>query len=516
MKRLSSHFLRLAENRVASAACVAAIPFSVGLVIFALKGAPHPTIHDEFSYLYAADTFAHGRLANPAHPFWRHFESFDILSRPTMSSRKPPGQGLFLALGQLLTGKPIAGVLLGVACAAAAIYWMLLAFVDPPWALLVGLLAATHPLIFSWTVSYWGGGVALLGGALAVGAWRRLMDKPRPWEGAVFGAGLVILANTRPFEGFALGASLGALLLWDQRRAWKRFAPASAAVLAAGACAMAYYNHRVTGDALLPPYVAYERAYNPEPLFVWQKPGPPGTYETKEFDEYWNHWERDAFRREDTWPGYRAVVLEKWARLSEAWLQPPPVLLFFASALCLASPVLAWLLMALVLAVTLPVRATTFAYFSAPLGGLFFAVLALVLRRLDGLRWRGRAAGRWLVVLTAAWALASSLGHYWAYARLDNYTWSVIKEEARGRMLGFPGRQLVLVRYAADHSVHQEWVYNEADMELSPVIWARSLTPEQDKALAGYYTDRNVWILEVSAARTRFKLNRAALTGRRP
>src|SRR5271154_1783638 len=191
------------------------IPLVGRAVLIPVLGIPKPAIQDEFSYLLAADTFAHGRLANPTPPHAEHFETLQELLHPTYASKYPPLSSVAMAFGQRIFGEPWIGVWLGMGLLCAAICWALLGWMSRTWAIAGTLVAVVRIGIVSyWTETYWGGSWAAIGGALVIGAVPRLMRGPRAKHAVALAAGLGILANTRPYEGLLLAVvCLGYLMV---------------------------------------------------------------------------------------------------------------------------------------------------------------------------------------------------------------------------------------------------------------------------------------------------------------
>ncbi len=517
--RRAAHWV--AANGLASLAAVALLAFASGAAN-GIVHLPWPSVNDEFAYLLGADTFASGRLANPQHDLWHHFETFAVSHDPVYASKYPPATSAFMAFGQVVFGHPWWGQLLAYALAAVAVAWMFRAWLGPRWGLIGGVLIALHPVMqhfqrydynwsnYSWSHSYWGGSVAMMGAALVFGGVRRVVRNGRRVDALVMALGVTLLAFSRPFEGLLAVAVAGAVLgrhLLETRPGWpailQRVALPLLVVGIPSLVFLLYYNAATTGDPLRLAHQHYADQYGSAAEFLVQSPRtPPEAYRNREMARFYTEWVRPAFLGQrhsfERYWSFKSVGVERYLWFYVGVLAPA---LIGTYALIHRRW---WRLATGFTLLTFGMVFVTFEFhphYAAVGAPLVLGLLVAGMARLW--RWRGKRG--WIARATVlALILAATVPRMfdlptsdWAVEPTD---WPRVRQKLITDLEMLPENDLVVVSYSPNHSVFREWVKNGADLEHDGVIWARDLgTSASRERLLEHFADRKIWIFHADA-----------------
>jgi hypothetical protein len=505
---IESTFYRLARRPILSIVSVAITVLVIRLALLPILGIPQPGAHDEFSYLLAADTFASGRLTNPTHPLWIHFESFHIIQQPTYMSMYPPAQGLVLAAGQLL-GSPWIGQLLVTALMCSAIYWMLQAYVPRGWAFLGGMLAVLRFGVFSyWMNGYWSASVVALGGALVLGAYPRIVKRGKFRNSFAMAVGAVLLAESRPYEGFVLCVPVAfAMLIWfaggeiSKKTAVTHVLLPITAILGLAAGATGYYQAHVTGSPLVMPYQINRETYSMAPYFVWQSPRPAPEYHHAEMRRFYERELRD-FEENRRFRGFVTRTADNVATSWRVFLGPALTLPLFAIAWILRDRKMRFpLFVAIFFLAGLSVETWVLPHYVAPATCLVVLFVVQSMRHLRLWTLRDAPVGRALVRAVPMILVAMIIFRLFA-ATLHlpvEPPWprgNLHRARLQQRLERTRGLHAVVVRYGPQHVVDDEYVYNRADIDAAKVVWARDMGEDGNQPLLHYFSNRQVWLLQ--------------------
>jgi hypothetical protein len=510
----------LGRHPIAAIVLFGLAALAINVLLGTLVHYPIPGVRDEFAYLLGADTFANGSLTNDTHLLWEHFRAGHIIHEPTYQSKYPPAQSFTLALGQYFFGAPAVGVWLSIAVGCAALLWMLQAWLPNRWALLGAFLFLVNFEVFrQWGQSYWGGAVAMIGGALVFGALPRLLNAPRVSTATALSLGVVILAFSRPLEGLlACLPVFVVLFIWI----WRSDSPPLAVLLrkvvapiavvgVLGATLMAHYNYTVTGDPLRMPYQVWleQQGLNVSGILTGALTGAGGTdtlppdYQFPVVDD-----QSSSLKSARSIASRRAVraPLIKFSRqhhffvgvvlgipllfvplgMRRKWLQ-------FAALTC-----------GLVFAGVYSNGGAGFPHYLAPITGLIVLLLIQGARYLNAWRLRGYRTGRTLIRILPIFAFClgvAGLAMNWARAPVEqSLVWNIERAGMQKTLAATGQQHLVMVRYSPDHAYGEEWTYNESDIDRSQIVWARELTSEKNDKLLKYFADRQIWLLDADVS----------------
>lgn len=528
----------IASRPVRSLFVIGSLAILLRASILPWAGSPYPHSWDDLSIYFQAQTLASGRWANPTHPFWEHFETMYITHVPSYASMYFPGRGIAAALGLLIADSAWIGVWFSVVLMCMATTWMLQAWVPLPFAFAGGLIVVLRYATFSHYINgYTAAPTSALGAMLVIGALPRILKNPSVGLGFLLGIGMAVLMITRPFEGMLVCVPVALVLLRQLFRARlndasamiaKVLVPSSAAVLVGGLI-LALSNQAVTGSATTTPYGWFRTLYAQAPALLISQPivpirGPevtPPYFEEAIAKEAEPHIERTSPQRIarnilgktfHTWNYYIGALLSVafaaglYHCRKNRFIVGSGVLYFAGFML------ITW----------------NFPQYTAPLLPLLMILIMSGFWILRRLKIEGRPTGLFLTramisasVLNLVLPVAATIVEPRLLETSGFYTHccttattKTIKQLATDDVLRHSAKALVLVKSRREGPHHTKLVYNEPDIDKSPVVWAHSLGEAKDNKLMTYFADRDVWEIEWKAEKPGYKLKLVALPER--
>lgn len=488
---------------------------------------PAPSMHDDFGNLLVASTLLEGRLTNPAPRAWESLETFHVVMQPTYASKYPIGLGVFLVLGKLVTGLFAAGLWIVSGLASASVSWMVAGAFSKRCAAFCGLFTASHPYWqHGWSQEYTNGWLAVLGISLVIGGFLRLHHYGKSANGgfmrtrmaiAGLGTGAVFAFYSRPFEGGVVCVLLGLMFfplvlrrkLLVQFWFWRSALP-GIVILVLGLSFQLMVNHSVTGTWKQLPYQLHETQYGVAPVLIWQAPHEPTLgHRFPEQDQFHRGWSMDAYNKAASWSGYANMLRVRCISLKNHWGNGLVLASLFA--LLLSKPRrLIWGFAAVAILSLLVINCIpwTIPQYVSPIIPIAILLSCFSLKRIQRM-WLGLITTKANRSFPATWTIGLILLGWnvfltasIAWDRLSRSpgweeTWAERRVQILDQLSSSPGPDLVLVRYPKEHDiVNQEWVFNEANVEATKVLWARSDRGPLDQKVRAAYPDRKVWSLE--------------------
>ncbi|NQV28190.1 MAG: hypothetical protein HQ518_27880 [Rhodopirellula sp.] len=272
---------------VAAVSClrVASTPVTADGVAFA--DLP-PAYHDEYSYLFQAETFAAGRLSFPSHPTAaRMFDQMHVLNEGHFASRYFPGTGLWIA-PFLMLGNPLAAQWLATVIVCVFVFLIGRELSCNGVGLLAGVLAALSPGLVLFGNLLLAHQPTLVGLGLYIYSFLRMQrllgdagDSKSDTSinritvaATLSGIGLSFAMLCRPMTAAGIGLPFGLWLAWWLVRNARQHRQAVIMVvggfgipLAIGFGVAAVYNVSTTGSVFTTPYHLYTELFTPRHMF---------------------------------------------------------------------------------------------------------------------------------------------------------------------------------------------------------------------------------------------------------